>query len=210
MCASKFSWLLLSKRNPSNILYFLYNPFTNNVKTLPILDGFCPNYNDQEATFSGSPTSRNCVFFVCTRIKYNKLGINTYHDGDGTWRSKVIKGDFKTPVKSLLCTENGDFLYCVFECGKLGIFSTKNQGWNFLVNSPLWSLVRYMRMHLVESDGQVLLAKPDPQYHYYYYHSRRHYYWKDFWKVFRFDEDEKDWIEEESLGDRTLFLGCTS
>ncbi|KAM7462245.1 hypothetical protein LguiA_030366 [Lonicera macranthoides] len=74
-------------------------------------------------------------------------------------------------------------------CGKLGAFNLESQEWSWLVDS-LW--IPRDHMHLVEYNGYLFLAKCSFDYLK--------------WKVFRYAENDRGWIEQQSLGDKALFV----
>ncbi|KAM7497475.1 hypothetical protein LguiA_021889 [Lonicera macranthoides] len=54
---------------------------------------------------STNPASSDCVFFIVTRCYVRrKLQISTYCNGDNTWRTKILDGDFLSQVGSIVCT----------------------------------------------------------------------------------------------------------
>ncbi|KAM7462263.1 hypothetical protein LguiA_030384 [Lonicera macranthoides] len=191
VCGSKCGWLLLGNyKSYIGIDVFLYCPFTNNLIRLPAISPIIYYY--YEATFSSSnPTSPDCVFvFVYTYYCLGQYiaGFSTYRNGDNEWRTKILDGGFKHSVKSLVCTEKG-VCYFVLGCGKLGAFHVESQEWSWLVDS-LW--IPRDHMHLVESNGYLFLAACSFDYLK--------------WKVFRYAENDRGWIEQQSLGDKALFV----
>ncbi|KAM7466267.1 hypothetical protein LguiB_013829 [Lonicera macranthoides] len=191
VCGSKCGWLLLGNyKSDIGIDVFLYCPFTNNLIRLPAISTITHYY--YEATFSSSnPTSPDCVFvFVFTYYCLGQyiVGFSTYRNGDNEWRTKILDGGLKHSVKSLVCTEKG-VCYFVLGCGKLGAFHVESQEWSWLVDS-LW--IPRDHMHLVESNGYLFLAACSFDYLK--------------WKVFRYTENERGWIEQQSLGDKALFV----
>ncbi|KAM7466268.1 hypothetical protein LguiB_013830 [Lonicera macranthoides] len=193
VCGSKRGWLLLRNfRRDVGIDVFLYSPFTNNLIRLPEISTITYYYYDYMFSFS-NPTSPDCVFVFVFTFHYAGfgqyiVGISTYRIGDYTWRTKIFDGGLKHSVKSLVCTERG-ICYFLLGCGKLGAFHVESQEWSWLVDS-LW--IPMDRMHLVESNGYLFLAACSFEYH--------------DWKIFRYAENERGWIEQQSLGDKALFV----
>ncbi|CAK9184241.1 unnamed protein product, partial [Ilex paraguariensis] len=181
-CASKYGWLLLQRSEKA----FVYHPLTKEIIKLPDM-----GINFNRSTFSSIPTLPDCVFFaVQTKTKNKMLCIKTCHHGDLRWRKHIYCG-FKLAIEDVVYS-NGTF-YCVFSGGVLGAYSVAFEEWKLLTDTtPILDVRSEIRM--VESDGDLLLVYPSLR----------------FFHIFRFDWSLMTWVEQDSLGNKALLLGCTS
>lgn len=183
VCASKYGWLLLQKSEKT----FLYNPFSREILKLPDM-----NVSFNRSTFSSDPTSPDCLFFCVQSSKSsNTITISTCQRNDLEWRTHTFDG-FCRVIEDVVYSNKS--LYCVFSGGVMGSFSIESQDWNLLTDmEPITGISIRYRVQMVESDGQLLLVCPSSRLH-----------------IFEFDWWQKGWVPKNGLGNRALFLGCSS
>ncbi|KAJ0079718.1 hypothetical protein Patl1_22712 [Pistacia atlantica] len=120
---SKYGWILISKPEENvsfhlacNLLYF-YNPFTDETIKLSVLEDphieqHPLHIDSSQVTFSGNPTSNECVIFLHVANGWGLIRkiIYTCRPGDTRWTSHYCLEDFGRDILSLACV-NG-VLYC--------------------------------------------------------------------------------------------------
>lgn len=200
-CDSRYSWMLFSKDiHGTENFFFFYNPFTNEIIELPILE---QGYT--KATFSFSPTSPSCMVFALTMLKGGKLKIQICQPGDKSWKMFEALSGY---CSMLDLAYAGESFYCTFVDGKMGSFNVKQQEWKLLLERLPVSLPCYLDL-LVTFNGDLLLwgAKSiDERYKYAKYKSApRTCFW-------RFDFTEKKWnfVEDNERKQQVFFRKCTS
>ncbi|KAK3014565.1 hypothetical protein RJ639_010179 [Escallonia herrerae] len=203
--ASKFGWLLLrdEQRSEEDTTCFLFfTPFDKKFIELPVLTS--SGYDVGVATFSSSPACSDCTVVAiggkpCMGDE-NYIVISTYRSGDENWSSKKFCGQIFEPVKDVAYSRGK--VYCSISYGLvLGAYDVADKTWILLVDLRHEGfgderLDSYrIRNHLIESDGEILLAiHPN----------------KRDWRVYRFDFSRGTWVVKQSLSNRALFLGVKS
>ncbi|TXG65630.1 hypothetical protein EZV62_006905 [Acer yangbiense] len=186
-CTSRQGWVLFSEVLDFNSrLFFLYNPFTNEVIELPILE---KRY--REATFSLSVNSSDCIVIAFWIQKQEYLSSKTCRPGDESWKTFRYSGEY-IPDSILKLAYAGEFFYCVFSDGKMGAFNIKQQSWKVL--SHQLPMRFYDDLTLFDAfNGDLLL-------------SIRHGYG---WKFWRFHLLETKWVvvEDEFIKKQVIFRG---
>ncbi|KAM7511747.1 hypothetical protein LguiB_010622 [Lonicera macranthoides] len=182
VCASKYGWLLLQRSCNT----FLYSPYTKEIVKLPNLE-----ITFNRSTFSSNPNSPDCIFFALQSSKSSPmLRISICQRGDLEWKTHTFDG-FRRVIEDVVYS-NGVF-YCVFSGGVLGAFFGHLE-WKLLTNmEPITGISIRYRLQMVVSDGEILLVCPSTCLH-----------------IFRFDWSLMGWVEQDRLGNKALFLGCTS
>ncbi|KAI9187017.1 hypothetical protein LWI28_023444 [Acer negundo] len=189
-CTSRQGWVLFSEVLDFNSrLFFLYNPFTNEVIELPILE---KRY--RKATFSLSVNSSDCII-IAFWIQKQYLYIKTCRPGDESWETFRSSGEYISDSIMKLAYAS-EFFYCVFSDGKMGAFNIKQQSWKVL--SHQLPMRFYVDLTLFDAfNGDLLL-------------SIRH---GDGWKFWRFHLLETKWVvvEDEFIKKQVIFrAGHTS
>ncbi|KAF8396984.1 hypothetical protein HHK36_018622 [Tetracentron sinense] len=211
VCASKHGWLLLSQNcingeaKPPYSLLFLYNPFTKERINLPNLD---VRSCFSTTTFSSLPTSPDCVFFSID-YDYHKgmVCISTCHCGDKTWTTHIYD-TFGWPQRfSVMNYRNIVFykgMFYFLNCyGTLVIFDVAKGRLISDIDKPVGTSKLYtgpphfpvFETYLVESDGELFVILICNM--------------SSWVRVWRLDHSQMAWVSVESLGNRTIFLGCT-
>ncbi|KAL5837862.1 hypothetical protein ACOSQ3_015031 [Xanthoceras sorbifolium] len=187
--ASKFGWLLLSKKltksyTCSSSSFFFYSPFTGEIIQLPELHMEDIN----RATFSTAPASSNCVIFVinlCYRA--NKFCVSTFSLGDTTWSSHWFN-DYHGhgPLIYNVAYAKGVF-YCAFHAfDVMGAYNPALREWKLHPYPPVFKRPYQYHLSLIESpdDGNLILLS---------------YNYNDPEWVFRFDQSQMKWFRIENF-----------
>ncbi|KAK2640338.1 hypothetical protein Ddye_028133 [Dipteronia dyeriana] len=195
--ASRCGWLLFSKHiYARKIIFFFYNPFTNQIIKFPELKDRDRRQLSSMACFSLDPTSPDCmVIALSTQLK--KLNIKTCCVGDKSW--KIFKfenvGHFILDV-----AYGGEFFYCLFS-GNLGTFNIKQHEWKvFPVRLP--SYTDYLCAAL---NGDVIIPYLLPLYS----SDNDDSNFNSLWRFLRFDSLEEKFFDEdyEMMEKQVMFLG---
>ncbi|KAK3200542.1 hypothetical protein Dsin_023957 [Dipteronia sinensis] len=199
--ASKFGWLLLSKKTKSSTSphsFFFYCPFTGEIILLPELDMGDAN----RATFSTAPTSSDCVIFVISihllspkDVDY-KFFVSTCSPGDTTWRSNLRLYETYGGLMFNVAYVNGVF-YCAFHAYQMmGAYNHALQEWKVHPYPPVFKRPivferpPYYFLYLIESPDDrsvILLSK--------HYTGPAEYCLN----VFRFDQSHMKWCRIENF-----------
>ncbi|KAF8406563.1 hypothetical protein HHK36_008651 [Tetracentron sinense] len=187
VCASKHGWLLLSMGSS----VFLYCPFTNEKINLP--NSETPF---QIAAFSTTPTSPDCVFFGLFSSIHNTTIISTYRHGEETWTTHIFDNTFNG-IKNVVYSQG--IFYCANLRGALWTFDVAKKDWSMLEkpNAVLDVPSSNYQTYMVESQGDLILLV--------LLHNLGS--WSRFFKL---DRLRMAWVKIDSLGDQSLFLGCSS
>ncbi|KAI9185819.1 hypothetical protein LWI28_011015 [Acer negundo] len=173
--ASKFGWLLLSKRTKfwhNSYPFFFYCPFTGEIIQLPELELNC-GFN--QATFSTAPTSSGCVicvFHMCWHheeidVVPNKYGVTTCSPGDTTWSNLRLNDRFRGLITSVAYSKG--VFYCVFqyrflELPHIATYNLALQEWKIYRCPPFiqrFNLRPHPEVELIDSpddDGKILVS----------------------------------------------------
>ncbi|KAE8675454.1 hypothetical protein F3Y22_tig00111671pilonHSYRG00217 [Hibiscus syriacus] len=190
-CASLYGWVLfkvygfIEEKKES---LFLYSPLTTEVIRLPYLGG-PPTF--QVATFSLNATSPKCTIFLLWS-ENGKICIKLCSAGDCSWKTFEFDGFDRFNCAVDAAYTNGVF-YCVFREGQLGAFNVELKGWTILVDHcPLSrSSVHYAKLIVSGADLQLLSDSSSLE-------------------LLKLDFAKMDWVYENDLNNRVLFIGCTS
>ncbi|KAL5783685.1 hypothetical protein ACOSP7_008714 [Xanthoceras sorbifolium] len=206
--ASKCGWLLLSRDTISTYRFSFYSPFTNKIIELPELDKRVSGkfFQRGKATFSAPPTSSDCVICcVSTEVGINDKYFKEFRVStcspyeDRTWNDILLGLDgYKyNSLISQIAYINGVFYFT---------FENKNSVMGaFTPGLPEWKAYPYAHKFsvyndsLIESndDGEnMLMASYDGTI--------------EQWYVYELDKTKLNWYEIEKLGNRMLFVSCTS
>lgn len=195
VCAAKNGWLLMVDVLHDSGPVTLINPFSNAVLPVPKL-----GHQIDVATFCGIPTSPNCKIFAF----YSSGGethLGTYCVGDKNWQTFLIAERKEGPEPVSVVYTEGGLLYYVFKDGVLGCCNLTEDYYSLLTESfsKDFSLPNEKHFHLVEcgGSGQIVLVLGTVEVNYE-------------WRLFRFDQHQRRWIAQRSLGERTLFASPTS
>ncbi|GMY21441.1 F-box/kelch-repeat protein At1g57790-like [Fagus crenata] len=193
-CASKFGWVLFCKEKEcgKGTSFFLFAPFSKEIINLPNLDS-----NIDVASFSHSPNSPDCVFFVMHQSSRHKaITINVCGFSDQSWQTHVFEIDkIPGPIRSVVYND-GNF-YCLFGLKTLATFSTIHKEFRLLTKVRPFDPCHYEIPHLLHSNGEVLVVYFD-------------LFRRDSFRIFKFDWSKKTWVLKRSLKNQALFLGCNS
>ncbi|KAK8559504.1 hypothetical protein V6N13_026924 [Hibiscus sabdariffa] len=190
-CASSYGWVLFKGRydiEGKQELLFLYSPFTTEVIKLPYI---AEPLKFQVAALALNATSPKCtIFFLLS--ENGKISIKLCSAGDCSWKTFEFDG-FRWFDRAVDAAYTNGVFYCVFEGGQLGAFNVELKGWTILVNHcPLsYYSLRHAKLIVSGADLQLL--------------SNRSYL-----ELLKLDFTKIDWVYENDLNNRVLFIGHTS
>ncbi|KAK9291550.1 hypothetical protein L1049_019498 [Liquidambar formosana] len=184
-CASKQGWVLFARKiNERQTYFFVFSPFTDEVIKLPVLE-----WRYDKIAFSSTPISADCVF-LALMVHSDYILISTCRPGDKKWKKfSFVSAIFSRNLPILDITYADGIFYFVFQKGVLGAFNMAQQDCSLLSDKRHWDICGD-RTHFIASDGDLLLVVRCV--------------------VRKFDWSQMDWIEQNSLGNRVLFLGPSS
>ncbi|CAK7340794.1 unnamed protein product [Dovyalis caffra] len=189
VCDSKDGWVLFRKHRVDTTFFFAHSPFSNEIVELP--NNLGRDFRKGKATFSSSPTSPDCVFFAA---KHPHISI--CRRGDQVWTEINTSSIDRFYEARDLAFLNGNF-YCLLRGGALISWKVARQRWH-RYDTKKAPCFHTGKDCLIESDGQLLRLK---------YARNDDKYWC---QLSRFDFSQENWVEEESLGDRAVFVNSRS
>ena len=192
---TKFGWLLLTFTQASTTILRMYNPFTGETISLPLLR-LSMKYTVEAFSISSAPSSSDCTCMVFANSSYRGFVVGTCRVSDKEWSKCEFSGNFDAGMD--LAYLKGAF-YFVEREGRLANFNVAQRQWNVLINilkfdhGPSRDVAS--TTHMVESEGEVLLIR---QYN-------------EIGEVASFVSrlafGKKAWVKVKCLGNRALFLG---
>ncbi|XP_065872829.1 F-box/kelch-repeat protein At1g57790-like [Euphorbia lathyris] len=217
-CASKFGWILMmsqkSGKKPTQLFkFFIYCPFNYKFMKLPSFSSDTAELltysRIRNWTFSSNPTLPDCVFFVIFGyLQSQTIEIRT---------CSQINLSIKYATFTVECL-NG-LLYVVLLSdntanvegdpvlnSRVGTFDPESQEWKLIKNEK----------GSIKSNGKIVKTLicswtvfPALYNNKELYLVRRIEH-DGVWDIFKYDMEENQWVEHPSLGNRVLFLGCSS
>ncbi|KAL3516143.1 hypothetical protein ACH5RR_023045 [Cinchona calisaya] len=183
---SKNGWVLFVKKLSHDTTFFSYNPFANRVIRLPSL-----KQDIDVAIFAGNPCSPDCLFFVSYRDR-GKVCIGTCKLDDKNWITWMVDLDFNKRMASAVYSEEKGEFYCLFNGGILASISFSEKSSISTILLAKCPGIEEYQNYLVEYDGQLLLVVGSFRL-----------------TVLRFDWNQMNWIDQDSLGNGAIFLNST-
>ncbi|KAL5718359.1 hypothetical protein ACHQM5_011269 [Ranunculus cassubicifolius] len=199
---AKFGWLLMLAVDHKTLVFF-FNPITMETIKLPELD-LMPFVN---IAFSAPPTSPDCVVFGHLISGDGMVNIMVYRKEEDDWSSYRLTVPYTFVASDSNPVSRDGVFYSLSKDGKLGIFNPKESNeedmWKVYSNLSVphaggTSLLTLgptnTRSFIVECDGEILSVFVG------YMGSPVH--------VYKLDRSKRSvkWIEEDSLGDKVMFL----
>ncbi|XP_065872224.1 F-box/kelch-repeat protein At1g57790-like [Euphorbia lathyris] len=214
VCASKFGWILMMAHERKLFIFFLYCPFTCKLVKLPTLNS---DAHPEDCTFSSNPTLPDCVFFALFYYSESqRIEIRTCRVGDKEWKIFEIKLSIPYVRISDECV-NGLLYVVLLRANAPNVYSEpilNSHVGTFDVQTQEWKLIKNEKGFL-ESNGIKVEPRPVWEQDLFpvVYNNKELYLVRwigeiDAWDVFKYDMEEKQWVEQPSLGNRVLFIAC--
>ncbi|KAB2630137.1 F-box/kelch-repeat protein [Pyrus ussuriensis x Pyrus communis] len=212
-CASRYGWLLLTKKvkveDGSSTKFFFYNPFKNKVIELSSPLILTNKIARHKATFTASPTTSrgDCAVFVVSKIYNHVYVLSTYKLADRAWRTiyitdRILPAEYVLDVKAKELVYMDGILFCTFHSKPshttlLGAFNVALESWDMIDCSVFANKIRCGGCKNCYGTSLYVYYLVEVPFSKVYLVAQQDYYHE--WHAFEYDGSDNKWFEVESF-----------